>query len=126
VKRRRPLEPLTQWEAEAWAVWDRVEKAIDSDYSKWTQAANEAFLKLLYLDLKTSLENPPAYNIARSYWLTARGRDHEVRADEALWIADKAEVKAAMKVALKVQQKARLKEYRAEQRKAAKAAKESK
>jgi hypothetical protein len=126
VRKRKPLEPLTTWEADAWALWDRIEKAVASDYSRWTAAANEAFLKLLYLDLKTRLEWPVAYNIARSYWLTARGRDHEVRADEALWIASKLSIKTAMKESLRQQQKANLKEWRAKQRAAAKAAKKEK
>lgn len=122
----RKLEPLTQWEAELWATWDRVEKAVDSDYDLWTSAANEAFLKLCYLDLKAKLEHPLAYNIARSYWLTARGRDAEVRAAEAERFELRHASEDAFKKAIKTQQKARLKEYRAEQRAAERAARKAK
>lgn len=125
MRKKRQLEPLTQFEAELWAIWDRLEKAVSSDFRRWNQAVNEAFLKLLYMDLKVKLEQPLAYNIARSYWLTARGRDHEVRAAQALWIASSSSMKAALKAALRAQQKAHLKQWKADQRAAKKAAKET-
>lgn len=117
---KKPLEPITDYEAAIWEVWDRLQKAVLVDQALWTKRAKEAFLELLQLDRRAYAKSPAAYHVAHSYWLTARGHDAEVRAAELAWIemrqADQNRVKTALRQQQKDLLKARKAEWRAEEK----------